>query len=326
MGVYGYDNGGHTTYQKPQCPVPGIALIIGGTEVYGGRKFYETDFFNFDLIVRINEGTPEPFPKPVFYNKEAEGLIPAELLQVKLPPMMHLNWPDFSIPTAIDKAWWERLYAFLAEKGVEAQKRKEKYRAIFYCVGGKGRTGTALSILAGLHFSKKFKKKKGAKDFDPVQFIRKTYCEGAVESNEQIEYIEAMTGFEVKELSSTELDYKYKQTTAHSQTSDATNTSAWEEHPGPINDTHYVTIDDNGYVYVNGRLYTGKDVDTIAKERLDGTQEAVFGRHRVIDKDIAVIKGAHYNTKLIGQYKKPAANGNATPDYNGPAHRMPIGG
>jgi len=64
--------------------------------------------------------------------------------------------------------------------------RREKRDVIACCVGGHGRTGLVLSILAYLMCNK-------AKT-DPIKFVRDNYCENAVETYKQIEYIEKITG------------------------------------------------------------------------------------------------------------------------------------
>jgi len=55
------------------------------------------------------------------------------------------------------------------------------------CLGGHGRTGTALAILLDLW---------GAipSDEDPVRFVRTAYCPEAVETQGQYEYVAKMTG------------------------------------------------------------------------------------------------------------------------------------
>jgi len=56
-------------------------------------------------------------------------------------------------------------------------------RVLVHCMGGHGRTGTALAILLGL---------SGAMKKDPVAWLRKHYCEEAVETKKQIEYIQSL--------------------------------------------------------------------------------------------------------------------------------------
>ncbi len=63
--------------------------------------------------------------------------------------------------------------------------REENKDVIVCCIGGHGRTGLVLSILA--YFMCEDAKK------DPIAFIRKNYCKEAVETAEQVKYIEEIT-------------------------------------------------------------------------------------------------------------------------------------
>jgi hypothetical protein len=82
-------------------------------------------------------------------------------------PHAHVDWPDFGLPNDAD--------AFVAAlEELLARARRGEVVEIG-CLGGHGRTGTALACLAVL---------AGAVG-DPVDWIRATYCERAVETPEQ---------------------------------------------------------------------------------------------------------------------------------------------
>ena len=103
------------------------------------------------------------------------------------PAVVSLKWTDFQAPT-YTLAFWENLVETVKEF-VLAQKKK-KVRVIFCCIGGHGRTGTALAVVLNL---------LGViEDEDPVAWVRKNYCEKTVESESQITYVEKMTGLEVE--------------------------------------------------------------------------------------------------------------------------------
>lgn len=113
----------------------------------------------------------------VIGNRPARDLLPRDIFRKYDPtPILHIDWPDFGVPT-MDRAWWVQLYNALA---------KINGNIAVYCVGGHGRTGTFASIIAALGGA--------AKGGDPVAYIRGRYCNSAVESSEQVEYIEAVTG------------------------------------------------------------------------------------------------------------------------------------
>lgn len=82
-----------------------------------------------------------------------------------------LEWPDFSVPdNAVDV-----LRACLA---IEEQLRRGN--AVYIgCMGGTGRTGTLLAILA-----------KRAGIDDPINYVRQSYRPHAIETDEQEQYVQ----------------------------------------------------------------------------------------------------------------------------------------
>lgn len=91
-----------------------------------------------------------------------------------------IDWPDYGVPN-FTRAWWDYLINLL--EGINGHVQVG-------CLGGHGRTGTFAAILAGIqgwHGSE-----------DVVAWLRKQYCVNAVESYEQIAYIEEITGLVVK--------------------------------------------------------------------------------------------------------------------------------
>lgn len=100
------------------------------------------------------------------------AVTPGNILGLPKPSDMRneilVNWPDFGSPQCGTKFWQ-----------ILAERIKARHMPILvYCFGGHGRTGTALSILYGLWGQS-----------DPISHIRKVYCNEAVESPEQIDYI-----------------------------------------------------------------------------------------------------------------------------------------
>ena len=96
---------------------------------------------------------------------------------------IEIDWKDMSVPN-MDKEDWLTLINVLNKI---SDKLNKKINVLFYCYGGHGRTGTALAIVGSL---------LGLipKNNCPVRYIRKHYCEAAIESMEQISYIEKITG------------------------------------------------------------------------------------------------------------------------------------
>jgi len=91
-----------------------------------------------------------------------------------------IDWDDQGAPD-LPRAFWIELVNSL---------RKERRDIVVACVGGHGRTGTALSILCNLILKEK----------DPITFIRKHYCEEAVESQRQINYIEEICNIDTSHI------------------------------------------------------------------------------------------------------------------------------
>jgi hypothetical protein len=92
------------------------------------------------------------------------------------PPWHHapVDWPDFGVPADRD-ALLDALTGLL-----ERARRGEVVEV--GCLGGHGRTGTALACLAVL----------AGLDGDPVAWVREVYCPNAVETDEQIELVRSV--------------------------------------------------------------------------------------------------------------------------------------
>ena len=93
------------------------------------------------------------------------------------PIHVRVDWPDMSVPNMSAEDW-----RWLAGK-LRALRRPIHVS----CQQGHGRTGTALVLLA--HFYRAI-----PKGDDPVAWVREAYCESAVETNSQLDYIELVTG------------------------------------------------------------------------------------------------------------------------------------
>jgi protein-tyrosine phosphatase len=83
-------------------------------------------------------------------------------------PHAHVDWPDFNVPTDTDAA--RRALVQLVERA----RRGEAVEV--GCLGGHGRTGTALACIAVL---------TGTSASDAVTWVRANYCDRAVETDEQ---------------------------------------------------------------------------------------------------------------------------------------------
>lgn len=89
-------------------------------------------------------------------------------------PHEHLDWPDFGVPG--DASSVVATLESLLERARSGQ------RVEIGCYGGHGRTGTALACLAVLC---------GHRPDAAVDWVRSTYCERAVETDEQEAFVRA---------------------------------------------------------------------------------------------------------------------------------------
>ncbi|QGN35299.1 protein phosphatase [Microlunatus sp. Gsoil 973] len=94
------------------------------------------------------------------------------------PPWEHdrLSWPDFGLPD--DSA------AVLGKLRSLMDQARHGEQVEIGCLGGHGRTGTALAVLAVL---------AGHPAADAVAWVRIHYCPMAVETAEQEAYVESLT-------------------------------------------------------------------------------------------------------------------------------------
>ena len=153
-----------------------FVMTIGACAVYGGSIFDLGDLADVALVVDLS-GVDNGCVPSVTGNKGALNLCPD--LLVGLPPILFVDWVDGGVPT-LQVTWWLKL--------LDVIERQPKGSAVCVCcVGGSGRTGTALTILAAL---------AGLIDDneDPVEWLRHRYHGGAVETVFQISYIEKITG------------------------------------------------------------------------------------------------------------------------------------
>jgi hypothetical protein len=87
-------------------------------------------------------------------------------------PHAHVEWPDFGVPADIDG-----LRAALADALTRARRGEVVELG---CLGGHGRTGTALACLAIL---------TGTPPDEAVEWVRANYCEKAVETDQQLRLV-----------------------------------------------------------------------------------------------------------------------------------------
>ena len=238
-------------------------MDIGKTVIYaGGFKDVKFDW-DWDVMLRLSEGDFQShFPlHPINLNKEAKQLFPKiGILSEHTPAIIDIYWPDYGEPY-IPAKWWVSLN--------EAIKKLPASVMVVHCIGGHGRTGTALAILAGLNGYHKFA------DGNPVEYIRNVYCKDAVESMEQIKYIKKVTRLEFTSTVRSWFNEYNRPSILYPEKSDLTPTQVSALTPTPIE----AEWEDGGvtYVYAGDKIYKkSKDGKLFEVEVDDGSY---YGRN-----------------------------------------------
>jgi len=140
----------------------GQALDLLGLKGWAGPAHALPGEEEFDIVISPNQYRLSHYVSPE--------------LGLKLPHVVALDWPDMDVPQGLSKGFWDRL-----RHVIEAN----EYRTAVMCAGGKGRTGTTLCILLG-------HKTKGKTAAEVIEVIRALYCNEAVETKSQQEYVAKM--------------------------------------------------------------------------------------------------------------------------------------
>ncbi|MBI5075572.1 MAG: hypothetical protein HZB62_10475 [Nitrospirae bacterium] len=107
--------------------------------------------------------------------------------EVHAQQVIRIDWPDGGIPSLTEDNWRALIEDL---RGLRLRMGKDALHVMVCCVGGHGRTGTALAILAAL---------TGVAPDDPVTFIRSHYCSRAVETKSQCRYVKIVARLDSEE-------------------------------------------------------------------------------------------------------------------------------
>lgn len=156
---------------------PTLIFKVGNLEVHGASEMYvqASSVRGFDLVVsllgrrRFSEaGNLIRGPRKwAFLRRFTSRAIVEELV---------LDWKDQdSFPVGRD--FWVAFYEALRDGGYK--------KILFYCMGGHGRTGTAvgclMTVALNIHGGR------------AVKEIRDNYCKSAIETRKQEDYVRSMT-------------------------------------------------------------------------------------------------------------------------------------
>ena len=169
-----------TNYSSWNCSHNGSVLVAkrGDIELYGGGTSKGVTCTGMDIVLDLT-GNYSPTAWPLPESWKSRALI--------LPPrVIKMSVQDMKAPWDIDMHFWKVFWGDLVNEAViKKGVSHRRLRVLTLCMGGHGRTGT---ITAALLKASGFK----VPDGDYVGFIRNRYCNKAVESADQIEYLRTL--------------------------------------------------------------------------------------------------------------------------------------
>ncbi len=140
-----------------------------------------------DIVVSL--GVKIDLTNPVSWSGKKSDVTTA--LMVPEAEYLYINWPDMDVPHRLTRPWWEAFMTWL-------HSFEEPTTIVMHCHGGHGRTGTALAIILGLIYEEEgnFDDIKNLEDI--VKWVQTNYCDHAIETYSQVDYISKILGKEQK--------------------------------------------------------------------------------------------------------------------------------
>lgn len=155
-------------------------LVIGKCEVWGGRESQIMPIADqFECIISLLGNVKRPATKFSLSRGSRRMFRHLSAYQQRRNNVICIDWPDMQAPQ-LDKGFWEALAQDLG--GITG-------KAAIFCMGGHGRTGTALSALAQVT-----EYAPAITNGDVVRWLRSVYCDHAVETEDQVRYLERVLG------------------------------------------------------------------------------------------------------------------------------------
>lgn len=149
----------------------GVQVYAGGTNRNGGwtqmRPYPDLALGPIGVIAPAT--TRDVLPKGWSCTEKVGG--------GEMPVVMEIDWPDYNVPKNLGKDFWIALVDDIRSEGIKTVSTQ--------CMGGHGRTGVQLAILLHLLAPKR----EWADAYELIEYVRKAYCDHAVEAKCQQEYI-----------------------------------------------------------------------------------------------------------------------------------------
>jgi len=159
-----------------------------GIKVYAGGTSRQGTWVKMKPYPDVAIGPVDVMRLKVTRDVLPEGWACTEKVNVeKMPHIIGIDWPDYGIPANLGKDFWIAL--------VDDFKKNDVKSVSTSCMGGHGRTGVQLCILAHLMIPESDRTWSDVAQL--INYIRDTYCDHAVEGINQQEYIAAMTDLPV---------------------------------------------------------------------------------------------------------------------------------
>tara|TARA_R110002051_G_scaffold323952_1_gene419284 strand:+ start:260 stop:1438 length:1179 start_codon:yes stop_codon:yes gene_type:complete len=149
----------------------GVQVYAGGTNRNGGwtqmRPYPDLALGPIGVIASAT--TRDVLPKGWSCTEKVGG--------GELPVVIEIDWPDYNVPKNLGKDFWYALVVDIKSKKIKTVSTQ--------CMGGHGRTGVQLAILVHLLSEEH----KWTDAYELIEYVRKVYCDHAVEAKCQQEYI-----------------------------------------------------------------------------------------------------------------------------------------
>jgi hypothetical protein len=154
-----------------------------GIKVYAGGTSRQGAWTRMNPYPDVAIGPVDVMPMKIKRDVLPDGWSCTDKIDTgKIPHIIGIDWPDFSIPANLGKDFWIALVDDFKTKNVKTVSTS--------CMGGHGRTGVQLAILAHLMIPTKDQTWKDVAEL--VNYIRDSYCTHAVENFAQQQYIADM--------------------------------------------------------------------------------------------------------------------------------------
>lgn len=162
---------------KAGCHTGNILVFsTGGVDVYGGGSSRNGCWYRMDPLPDLALGPSDVVKRNVFSFPDGWAI---SKYAPKPPVIIPIDWPDYSIPRTLKREFWLDLAHDIKTQDIKTVSCQ--------CVGGHGRTGVQLAILAHLLIPKE--EHTWTDSAQLIRFIRSRMCEHEVEAASQQQYI-----------------------------------------------------------------------------------------------------------------------------------------